>query len=213
MPCFKVDEHQYISLHQELHEKMLEAWGPIFNKYRDRNPPSFLDFINAFPNCLPENFAYSEANPVSIPAITCERVQAVTHQLKTSSPGADFWTVAELKFLQNTTIQNLTRIYQLIESIGFWPTTLREIPVACLRKAIGCPPLDIRPIALTKSRIWARLRWADLKDWYLSWVPDLLKGGIPGREPTDAYFQVMMEAEYSNASNHQFLGCLFEMLR
>ena len=106
----------------------------------------------------------------------------------------------------------MVQLFQVTEHTGVWPEPLLEIPIACLRKPTGDTPLDIRPISLASVlyRIWARLRWQEIRDWHELWLPPELKGGARHREAIDAYFQVMLEVENNNASNHPLVGIPYD---
>jgi hypothetical protein len=211
-PCFKTGVHEYATKHAEIHQMMLDSWSPIFNRFIQNAPPSYDDFLRAFPMALPENRLYSADNPVVLPQITCDDVMALIAQLKPSSPGADAWRIEELQVLGRRSISYLVKFYELVENVGKWPQNLLEVPVASLQKNSGDSPLDIRPISLTSHmyRLWAKLRWQQLQDWHLSWCPDELKGGIAGRETVDAYYQVALEIEHANFTNSPLFGILFD---
>ena len=211
-PCLKTGVHEYATKHAEIHQMMLDSWSPIFNRFIQNAPPSYDDFLRAFPMALPENRLYSADNPVVLPQITCDDVMALIAQLKPSSPGADAWRIEELQVLGRRSISYLVKFYELVENVGKWPQNLLEVPVASLQKNSGDSPLDIRPISLTSHmyRLWAKLRWQQLQDWHLSWCPDELKGGIAGRETVDAYYQVALEIEHANFTNSPLFGILFD---
>ena len=211
-PCFKTGVYEYATKHSEIHQMMLDSWEPIFNRFSHTSPPNYDDFVRSFPMVLPADRIYSADNPVILPPITTDAILKLLSQLKPSSPGADAWRIEELQSLGPKSIDFLVQLYNLVEQIGKWPQNLLEVLVASLQKNSGETPLDIRPISLTSHiyRLWAKLRWQHLQEWHMSWCPVELKGGIPGRETTDAYFQVALEIEHANFSNHPIFGILFD---
>ena len=194
-PIFQRATHEFAVKHQELHQLMWEACLPIFNRFRDKPEPSFDNFIQLFPNCMPPDFQFSAAQPLVIDNITPEQVYSAIQNLKVSAPGADAWQVRELKLLRSHSIHKLAELLNNIECTGCWPQQLQEIPVAALKKPRGSAAKDIRPIALASHlyRLWAKIRWADLQSWHLSWLPPQLKGGAKNREAVDAYYELMLE--------------------
>ena len=89
-----------------------------------------------------------------------------------------------------------------------WPKNLLEVPIATLKKGTGEPPLDSRPIALTSLlyRLYSKIRWQQLQDWHLSWIPEELKGGIRGRENTDISFRLSAEIESAISTGRPIYG-------
>ena len=211
-PCFQTCEKQYVTKHAELHKMMIEAWGPIFNRYDKINPPSYSEFCQQFPFALPVDCQYNAQNPFVLPEISPEDLQAIICKLQPSSPGIDFWQTHELQSLGPRSIGKLASLFQLIENMQQWPSSLLEVPVAALKKHSGLTPLENRPIALTSQlyRVWAKLRWAQLQEWYLQWIPDELKGGIAGRQTIDSYFEVALELEHAQFNNHPVFGILYD---
>ena len=89
-----------------------------------------------------------------------------------------------------------------------------EIPVAALKKEGGPTPgpVDVRPISLSPPlyRIWAKARFYQLQPWHLSWLPAELRGGAPMREAIDCYYQVALEAELCQCTNHPVFGIFYD---
>lgn len=212
-PIFQTATHEFAVKHQELHDLMYQAWFPIFNRFIDNPELSFDLFLQLFPNCIPGDFPYSADSPLALEDITPEQVSTAIHKLKTSEPGADAWQVQELKYLGKHSVCALAQLFNLIETSGCWPQLFHEeIPVAALKKPSGSAAKDIRPIALASLiyRLWAKIRWADLQDWRLSWLPQELKGGAKNREAVDAYYELMLEVENSLHSKHPLFGIMYD---
>ena len=203
-PCFQGDqkEHEFVTKHAELHEMMLKEWSPIFNRYLERPAPQYSDFIESFPDCLPPSRDHTAENPFVLPPVSCETVADTIRALRPSAPGADGWNARELQALSPVAIDLWTEIYHAIEALEKWPTVLCEVPIATLRKGEGCTPLDVRPISLTPIlyRVRAHTRFLQLQAWHMQWLPFQLKGGVPGKESTDAYFGVALDAEFCASS-------------
>ena len=94
----------------------------------------------------------------------------------------------------------MTEFYNLVERSAQWPTATHEIPVAALRKDTGTSPLDVRPISLAPIlyKIWAKIRFTPLQCWHALWLPKALRGGAPGREAADVYYQLALDIEQSS---------------
>ena len=211
-PCFKINDEQYVTKHAELHQMMIDSWGPIFNRYQKSHPPSYENFRREFPHALPPDRTYSTENPFTLPTITSQDVSEIIFNLKPSSAGIDFWQTHELQSLGPFSIQMLAELLQAIEDSQKWPENLLEVPVATIKKGAGLSPLEIRPIALTSHlyRIWAKSRWRQRQSWHLSWVPFELKGGIADRQAIDSYFEVALELEQSQFTKHPLFGILYD---
>ena len=175
---------------------MLKDWSPLCNRYLDRQPSLYSDFIAEFPESLSPLREYAADNPLSFLADTIKN-------LKPPAPGADGWNVCEMQSLSHIAIELLTEIFNTIELCAIWPSTLFEVPVAALRKGEGSSPLDIRPISLTPIlyRIWARARFTQLQPWHVQWLPSQLRGGAPGRDAVDAFYDLALEAEFCAQTN------------
>ena len=212
VPIFQTDIHEYAVRHRELHQHMYDAWFPIFNRFAQEPEPSFRDFLEKFPHCLPTEFEFSAQRPFVVRDITEEQVSATIHQMKPSAPGADAWRVHELQMLSCFSIQTLAQLLNAVETTGTWPEQLQEIPVAALKKGSGATAKDVRPISLASLiyRLWAKIRWADLQPWHLAWLPPELKGGAKHREAIDAYYELMLEVENSAHSKHPLYGILYD---
>ena len=211
-PCFKNDDHQYFTTHPDLHKMMINSWGPIFNRYKNCEPPPYEVFCQKFPHAIPHGLPHDAHNPFVLPPISSTDLKQLISKLKHTSPGVDFWRAHELQMLGPISLQNLAQLFQLIEDLQQWPTTLLEVPVAAIKKNAGLTPLDNRPIALTSSlyRLWAKLRWNQLQQWYHEWIPSELKGGVTDRQAIDSYFQVALEIEQSQFDKHPIFGILYE---
>ena len=190
---------------------MLEAWRPIFNRCDGHAPPDYTQFLNTFPDALPSDTSFDALRPFQIPLIDEHIITAVIKQLTPCAGGVDGWHVHELKALGPLCIQRLVHLYRLIESMNTWPDHLCEIPVAALKKG-GCSPLEARPISLSPllCRVWAKAKFQQLQSWHVSWLPDVLRGGAPQREAVDCYYQVALEAELAQTSNHTLFGVFYD---
>ena len=191
---------------------MVNSWGPIFNKYKHTEPPTYADFKAAFPFAIPDDLTYHFRNQFSVPSLTGDMLADVISNMKPSSPGADGWRVHELKLLGPKNLDHLAKVFCLIESSQVWPTSILEVPVAALKKGDGLSPLDTRPISLTSLiyRLWSKVRWSHLKPWHSSWLPIELKGGIEHRHAIDAYFEVALESELAQHSGHPLFGVFYD---
>ena len=214
-PCFRTNSHEYATKHKELHQMMLDSWKPIFNRYHEKDPPSYQSFRNQFPMATFPDCQYDADRPFSVPEITAKMIADVVSQLKPSSPGIDGWQVHELKALGLSSFQKLAMLYHIIEHAATWPSNLLEVPVTTLKKGSGQTPLQIRPISLTSHiyRVWAKRRWSHLQPWHLAWVPKELHGGIANRETLDSYFQVALDIEQSSFDQHPLFGILHVIIK
>ena len=212
VPVFQTSAQEFAVKHYDLHQPMVSAWSPIFNRYQDDIEPNFDEFLSAFPSSVPAQPMYSETNPFTVSDILADEVAQTISELKVSSAGVDAWQVCELQLLGQHSISRLTTLLNQIELTGVWPTQLAEIPVAALKKPSGSTPMDVRPISLASLiyRIWARVRWKHFSEWYQSWLPEQLKGGVARREATDASFELMMEVERCHHSKLPLFGVLYD---
>ena len=214
-PCFQHpnQKNEYITKHAELHQMMLKDWSPLFNRYLDRQPPQYSDFIAEFPESLSPLREHTAHNPFSLPRLNSQMITDTIKNLKPTAPGADGWNVCEMQSLSHIAIELLTEIFNTIELCAIWPSTLFEVPVAALRKGEGSSPLDIRPISLTPIlyRIWARARFfTQLQPWHVQWLPSQLRGGAPGRDAVDAFYDLALEAEFCAQTNRPLYGVLYD---
>ena len=213
-PCFKhqSQKHEFVTKHAELHDMMLKEWSPLFNRYVQRSPPQYAGFLESFPNALPPQRQHTAQCPFTLPSLDSATIAATIKSLKTTAPGADGWNVRELQSLSTIAIELLTDIYNAIELHGKWPLSLQEVPVATLRKGEGNSPLDIRPISLTPIlyRVWARTRFLQLQPWHMQWLPEQLRGGAPGRDSVDAFYELALEAELCAHTKRPLFGVLFD---
>ncbi|CAE7832127.1 unnamed protein product [Symbiodinium sp. CCMP2592] len=211
-PCFQTAPSEFATIHRRLHELMLEAWRPIFNRYEGRAPPDYTQFLNMFPDALPSDASFDALRPFQIPVTDEHIIKFVIQQLSPCAGGVDGWQVHEMKALGPLCIQRLVQLYRLVESTNTWPDNLCEIPVAALKKEGGFSPLDRRPISLSPLlyRVWAKAKFQQLQSWHVSWLPDVLRGGAPQREAIDCYYQVALEAEMAQISNHTLFGVFYD---
>lgn len=98
-PCFKTGLHEYATEYatklRELHSMMLEAWEPIFNRFKNNPSLSYEQFLRQFPTALAPGRTYTAAQPVDIPPIAADSLrdfvafhQALTHG---KSMNLSFW--------------------------------------------------------------------------------------------------------------------------
>eukprot|EP00973_Karenia_brevis_P076254 10589747-Karenia_brevis.AAC.1 len=149
---------------EEMDKMVRDAWLPIFQKFANREEPSWQQFRDKYDRHI-------KACPMEVTEITGEELQRiVTHM--SGSPGMDGWRISELKALPLSILNGLADMFNLIERTGRWPTSLERAVVSLIPKGQGYQPLDLRPISVMSCvyRLWAARRLQDVKKWQEKWA-------------------------------------------
>ena len=124
--------------------------------------------------------------------------------------GLDSWEPDNFKYLSPTAFHFLAQLLMAIEAGAPWPTDTTQARAAFLSKT-GKPsddPLEHRVLLILAVcyRRWANLRLRDVQDWVLSWIPDSMFAGAPGRGADDAWFSTGVWAELRRIEGTPFGG-------
>ena len=92
----------------------------------------------------------------------------------------------------------LARILTRVEDTGVWPDGLLDAYIAMIPKTDGdATPLGQRPLSVLPVvyRVWASTRMGQLRDWFISWVPDSVFSAGGGRGSVEAWYTSSLDIE------------------
>eukprot|EP00972_Heterocapsa_arctica_P074534 11000977-Heterocapsa_arctica.AAC.1 len=102
--------------------------------------------------------------------------------------GLDNWSVDDFKSLPTRALEGLLVILLYVERFHVWPDASMWSRMALCPKAGSDSTDDLRPLTILSIiyRLWARLRWAELAAWIVTWIDATVYGGIERRSALDA---------------------------
>ena len=182
---------------RELQRCFTDFWAPIWNRDKGASR-SDLSYWEEFLSSLPE--CPQAAQGLCLPLDDIHFWRAHLRGLKSkTSTGYCGFSNDELKWLPDAPLGDLVRLFHLCGVFG-WPKHLGRASVATIAK-IACP-LGMhhgRPINVFANlyRMWASgVAKAILQNW-ATWLPDGVKGSIPGRSVRDLSLSLECRVEHS----------------
>lgn len=154
--------------------------------------------------------------PMELKPLTGKRLRAKVQLLKaTAAVGTDGWTRQELLALPLIFWTRLAALLTRIEICGFWPEPLMSIHHFALKKPAKpqCVPqcqirlLLVEPIIV---RTWASIRAQEVNEWQLSWLPEQLHGGLPGRSTATALAALKIAVMEAKEAGHTLSAVLLD---
>ena len=212
-PEFQLQQDTDAANPRELQRSFTDFWAPIWNRDKgaSRNDLSYWDeFLSSLPECP------QAARGLHLPLDDVSFWRAHLRNLKSkTSTGYCGFSNAELKWLPDAPLGDLVRLFHLCGIFG-WPKHLGRASVATIAK-VACP-LGMhhgRPINVFANlyRMWASgVAKAILQNW-ATWLPDGVKGSIPGRSVRDLSLSLECRVERSLLERSTLAGFSIDIIK
>lgn len=140
---------------------------------------------------------------------------AFRHKKRKSAVGPDGVSRQDLISLPQSGLIALTDMMHAVEQGGRWPEQLVQGFVSSLHKGRGVGVDAYRPIVVYPLvlRTWSTLRAKDALHSLSSWLPPSVRGGIPGGQAKEIWFQVSQLIEASFAQDQALVGVVVDIQR
>ena len=198
---------------RELQRCFADFWAPIWNRDKGASRTdlaSWEDFLSTLPECPTE--ARALVLPLDDPTFWRSHLR---HLKSKTSTGYCGFSNAELKWLPDAPLADLVRLFSLCGEFG-WPRHLGRASVATIAKVM-CPMgmHHGRPINVFANlyRLWASgVAKAILQHW-ASWLPEGVKGSIPGRSVRDLSLSLECRIERSLVERLPLAGFSIDIIK
>ena len=142
----------------------------------------------------------------NIPNIRCPTPLLEAHHLRQvlatanahATAGPDNWYTADLRELPDPALQQLAEIFNRVEKLGSFPSSMLRSWTSMIPKSPEPqPPTSLRPIAVLSAlyRLYASARQATLSSWFAEVCPEEILSYLPGRSTTDAALYISTRVE------------------
>ncbi len=144
----------------------LREWSPHWHATEKDGGDEVLEQLEALEARGPSAYAVPEdgqPTPIVLPKIDGQRLAKVARRFcGTTGLGLDFLRPRHIALLSRGALDALASIFEAIEGARRWPDLLRRVTAVALGKKTG----GARLIGLATSlyRVWARLRYSDIKE-------------------------------------------------
>lgn len=179
---------------QEMHQATTDAWGEMWNRDPEKEPPGYWDEAIPFTTCL------ADMPSMQFQEFCVEKWHRCVNKVKAKSArGACGFTKREIQLMPILWIKLLFMQFAAYETHCSWPKLWSIARVACLRKTDHPDPLNIRPITILSRmyRLWSMYRSAEVLDHLSQQLPPQLLGctGVVSANMLAAYTAAMCEFE------------------
>ncbi len=147
-------------------DKGLAEWSPHWQATKEDGGDKVLEQLQALEARGPSAYSIPEDGqppPIALPRIDGQRLAKVARRFcGTTGLGLDFLRPRHIALLSHGALNALASIFEAIERDRKWPHLLRRVTAVALGKKTG----GARLIGLATSlyRVWARLRYSDIKE-------------------------------------------------
>jgi hypothetical protein len=195
----------YTSNSMEQLDLVLEAWRPIFERFK-AGEPSKDEFFREFG-------PHMRTHEMGTDPISGEMLRETLVKMKNNAAGLDQWAASDLKILLNwhpELFDDLAEILNVIEDCGRWPDAMVQGFVSLIPKDASDPeptPTSLRPITILSAvyRLWARSRFDQAMDtWQELWVLDNVWGCRRKRGAEGLFLGVALDLD--EATNKILVG-------
>jgi hypothetical protein len=193
------------SIPREMLAEATEYWKGILNQEREFDSEAYQEEYK-------EEFERIHGEEVQLRKLDeGDFLCAVKRMRKTSSPGVDGMTIAELRWLTPAFWKTVALIFNTIEEEGLrWPAQLLKARLVLIPKASeeeadgeegkegGVRRVDkMRPITVMQTifRLWSSAKYRLLKGWIREKVPAAIISGKPGGEAATIVVELALKME------------------
>ena len=201
-----LSQHTAAATPQELERKFQDCWFPIWN--RDSRLASKDVFQwPAFMSMVPD------PAPALSHALNLADLGPWQESLKKMKPGRATGVcgcaVDELRTMPPPVLADLVALFQDVLQVGQFPTHLCKATVSCVPKVASPETMaDCRPITVcaTIYRLFATTVTRQVLGQWAAWLPEGLKGSVPGRSSRDTALNVELDVEHALRANQPLMG-------
>ena len=188
---------------------------PIAVKEHDRVYTSYATMLQLIYKAWSKYFDQTFSNSITdwerqyvknIPRIRCSTPLLEAHHLRQvltkandhATAGPDHWYTADLRELPDPALQQLAEIFNRIEKMGSFPSSMLRSWTSMIPKSPEPQsPTSLRPIAVLSAlyRLYASARQSTLSAWFAEVCPEEILSYLPGRSTTDAALYISTRVE------------------
>ena len=187
---FTVDRNEQL-------DHMLNAWKPIFEKFKSR-PADCERFMEQFG-------PYMRSAQMELEPLTGRFLAEVARDTASSAPSLDMWRPGSLAALGHWApgiFDDLALILDFVETTGQWPRMMLRAYTALIPKdsTLADPlPTEFRPITVLSGiyRLWSKARFVNAMKWQEGWVTDSVFGCRRRRSSEQLAMQIALDLEAS----------------
>ena len=189
-----VTQTKYVGDLAELERQFVEVWRDRWMRHADVPASRWNVIVDFAKRYLPRGcHVWPSLTPADISASLCKKK-------KSTSPGFDGVTLADLKRMPEPVLQAFCDMYAASETTGQWPSQLVEGKVVSLAKVVtpGAPN-DFRPITVfgLLYRVWSSFHARRALQCLDPLLPDSLYGSRPGRYAAQVWAKLLWCIEHS----------------
>lgn len=195
----------------ELFDAFKQLWGPIWNQHNGTEPEweIFARQISTTPGASQE---------MEMPPITAEQWRhAVRGKKPHTATGPDGISRADLLHMPDHLLSPLLEYINLFDKgILNWEDSALNGHIANVEKSPeASAPKDYRPITVLTMpyRVWATIRARQILRWLIQFVPEGLKGNIPGRSTVDIWWSMALQIEQATHDKSNLCGVVTDITK
>ena len=204
----EVRQTRFVGSHADLEREFVQVWRDRWMRHADVPPERWNVITNFAKQHMPRIHAqWGSMQPSDVR-------QIVRCKKKSTSPGFDGVTLADLKSMPESVLSAFCDMFRQIEITGCWPSQLIDGRVVSLAK-VQCPgsPADFRPITVfgLLYRIWSSFHSKHALSTLDSILPDTLYGSRPGRYAAQIWAKLLWTVEHSFLHSVDLTGVVADL--
>lgn len=192
----------------ELAQEFLTTWGARWKRHDDVSADRWQTILQFAQDKLPRGSL--PWVPLDVDALA----DCISRKKLTTSAGLDGVSIADLRMMPRSVLQNFCRIFDTAEASGDWPSQVVDGRVTCLAKtAAPQSASDFRPITVLGlvyrcyGTFHARHAIRALEDL----LPHHLYGSRPGRQAAQLWSHILWAIEFSFDQNIRLTGLIADI--